>query len=181
MGPFGTHTVVNWLQVIGYDEDLYQTRADDGAHDVYVGAPNLAIYGEQHFGFIAIEPVTISWRQVSVVAFAAELGVGYWNYDTWADASNDSWTLVYLGQLGVGGLALLATLVDVILGGGILLNYAILHLLFNAGLIGLTFLAEDDTANTTNDATLASYIVGGVNVCLAIASQVWFRVLKKDE
>merc|ERR1712070_239463 len=100
---------------------------------------------------------------------------------TWNAANNDSWTLVYLGQLGVGGLAILALLVDVILGGGILIHYAILHFLFNAGLIGLTYLAEDDTPNSTNDATLASYIVGGVQMCLAVASQVWFRVLSKGE
>lgn len=178
IGAFENHTDFIFMQVVGFDRDLRETDLDRVANDVIIGAPNLAIYGEQYFGIVELETVSIAWEDIAAVAFLLDIGAGYWNYDTWNAANDDEWTLVYSAQLAVGTLGLVALLASLVTSGTLLLNYAVLHMFFELGILGLTVLASNDTNNTTNGATMLSYAASVFGFATAFAAQVYHRVLK---
>lgn len=163
------------MQVIGFDNDLRETRLDREAMEFYVGAPNLAIYGEQFFGLVELEEVTIKWEQIAAVAFLLDCGAGYWNYDTWNAANNNDWKMVYIAQFVAGGFGLTALLASAVVGGNLLLNYSLLHMGFELGILALTVLAEGNTANVTNEATTLSYVASVFGFLATLAANVWHR------
>lgn len=58
--------------------------------------------------------------------------------------------MVYIAQFAAGVLGLTALVASLAVGGNLLLNYALLHMGLELGVIGLTVVAEGNTANTTN-------------------------------
>lgn len=74
---------------------------------------DLAIYGAPLFGLVELEEVSVSFDQLALLAFAADLGAGYMNYNVWADVTSDNkWATAYYLQFATGLVGLVAFALD---------------------------------------------------------------------